>query len=562
MIDIENTSRIVCFGDSVTKGYYKKFDSRVRDAYSDYQIEIINAGEVGETSADGVQRIEKIIDLNPEVAIVGFGMNDWRKGVRIEDFRSNIELIVDSFCRCNIRVILMNINPDGHRKGEVSREIIEYNKIIKDVALTKSVQIADIYSSWLKQLPEIKVGLSDDFHPNKIGNEIICEVLMRTVPRSQTVVVWAFNGVHAFCNYKCEYCYVSSDVNVGHHFRGNIDGFHHAFKDTFGNRKIVFYLPFGEPMAGRGFYDVLDMIAEEPNWTGHITSNLSLPLDKLVKMKLVKDGRLNINGSFHPTQVSVDEFLTKLLFLREHGIECPVVFVMYPTFIKDFEGYFEAFNRHHFLVHVRRFRGWYDGRFYPEAYTNDERKYIARYCDDATIKYMLNDSSINLKGKLSYEGMHYVLTDETGNVYPSPDNTDKYLGNVFKGDVKLYTEPQPYRLSWNGSVNGVASLLELNYRELEGNFVVSFAKQGGVYYTPNDIYYKNLNTDFDSLAIMQEYGFPLKRYDNKLFINSVIRKLKRQYSIVVRKYFDRKIYPVLERRVASMIRFIGNLRNK
>lgn len=553
---MEKPSKIVCFGDSVTRGYCSRFEKQIKKEYSDFEIEVINAGVVSETTVDGLQRLGQVIALKPDVVVVGFGMNDWRKGVEKETFRNNLGFIVNELDKRGIRVILATMNPDFNQEGQVSKQLIEYNEVIKDVAYEKRVRIADVCSLWMKELPNIKEGLSDEIHPNeRVGNELICKALMHVVPRSQTVIVWAFNGVNAFCNYKCEYCYVPSDFMQGHHFQGDINGWHDAFKNTFGNQKLVFYLSFGEPMAAKIFYDVLDMIASEPNWYGHITSNLSIPLKRVVETKLAKEGRLNINGSFHPTQTSIDKFLDKLLFLREHGIESPVILVMWPPFIEKFEEWFKIFDEHNFLFHIRRFRGWYNGKFYPKAYTEEERQLIAKYCDDATIKYMLNDFNINLKGKLTYAGRYYIFVDNRGDVQTSPDSYDKYLGNIFKGDVKWFTEPQPYGLDWNGSVNGVASFLELNYRELEGNFVTSFARQGGVYHTKDGVYYKNLNTDFNDPNIRRAYNFPLTGGCREGFLDRAKERILVEY-FKRREYAYREIYPRLIRKRNSVLKAI------
>ncbi len=557
---MENPCKIVCFGDSITKGYCNRFEEKIKNEYEDYVIEIINMGIIGETSADGLQRLDQVILKEPNVVIIGFGMNDWRKKVKKEDFRRNLEFMVEELDKENIRVVLMTINPDYNKKGQISEQLIEYNDIIKDIAYKKRVRIADIYSMWIKELSNIKEGPCDGIHPNeRIGNELICKRLMQIVPRSQIVVVWAFNGIHSFCNYKCEYCYVSSDVNMGHHFKGHINKWYDAFKHTFGNQKLIFYLSFGEPMAAENFYDVLDMIAQEPNWRGHITSNLSFPLEKLVETQLFKEGRLDINGSFHPTRTSIDKFLDKLLFLREHGLECPVVFVMWPPFIEKFGEWFGVFNTHNFLIHVRRFRGWYNGKNYPKAYTEEERQFIAKYCDDATIKYMLNDLNVDFNGHLSYQGMYYILIDNNGNVVTSPDDNNTYLGNIFKGDVKLFTEPQTYNLRWNGSVNGIATFLDLNYRELEDNFVMSFSRQGGVYRTKDGVYYKHLNTDFNDPAIRKDYNFPLPSYYDEGLLDDVKNKVLAQY-FKRREYMDRKIGPVIAKRVNNVLRIIKGLK--
>lgn len=505
---MENPCKIIAFGDSITKGYTDMFREQMQKEYEEIDLEIINAGMSGETSTQGVDRIQTIIDQKPNVIIVGFGMNDWRKGVTYEDFRHNLRAIIDILENHKIRVLLMTIIPDyqGLFKG-TSKIIDKYNEIIYEVVHEKRIRIVDVNSLWKREIKPIKFGLQDAIHPNELGYELISKALMRVVPRRNTTIVWQYNGEHCACNYACPYCYVSSDVNKGDYFIGTIEKWYDAFKKNFRNQHLTFYLSFGEPMLGKKFYEVVDMVGSESNWEMMMTSNLSLPLERLVKTNLSREGRLNINASFHPTETTIDKFLRKLLFLRENGIECPVVYVMWPEIIKDFEYYFQIFYQHNFFVHVRRFRGIYQKKYYPQAYTENERRLIAKYMDDASIKYMLTD--MDMKGKLSYAGMYYILVTNKGDIALCPDYTKDYSrGNILEGNVKLDIEPQPLPEVKDGTVDGVASLLELGYHELEKNHVLSFARQGGVYHTDNVVHYPHLYTDFGNPTIRKKFNFP------------------------------------------------------
>jgi organic radical activating enzyme len=324
-------------------------------------------------------------------------------------------------------------------------------------------------------------------------------------------LVWQFNGENAFCNYRCPYCYYYSGVMTKRIFN-NPKIWQEALKKEFGDKHIVFYLSFGEPTLGKGFEDVFNMISSEPNWSLHITTNLSKPLlwwENIVKDKLVKENRFYVNASFHPSHANKLEFLTKLLLLRENGIECPIVYVMWPPYLTQFESHFQYFNSYNFLIHVRRFHGWHDRKCYPLEYSEKERQYIARYADDGTIKYMLNDLFGNVHGKLSFAGSTYLLLDDSGNIWESPDSRGKCLGNIFHDNVQLYTSPHPFSGTVAGSVQGVSSLIENNYPELRPNFVLSFSKEGGVYHS-NDgkVIYSNLHTNFNEKKIRRRLHFP------------------------------------------------------
>jgi lysophospholipase L1-like esterase len=337
---MENPCKIIFFGDSITKDGAPVFERVFKDKYADIKTEIINAGVSGETSRDGLRRIATLINEYPQVVVIGFGMNDWRKGVSKEEFERNVHQMVDKFEEINARVILTTINPcyDGIWKGTY-KTVDEYNCIIRNVAREKRIKIADVNSLWKREIKPVKGGLRGAIHPNAKGYEIYCKALLRVVPREHIVVLWQYNGREAKCNYHCPYCYYAWAPKEKDYFFGTSEQWHKAFKDFFRKQRLIFYLAFGEPTIGAAFHDIVNMVSSEPNWSLRITSNLSVweELKWLVNSSLAREGRLNINASFHPLSTTIEEFLQKVLFLREHNIEVPVVYVMYPPFLKRFE---------------------------------------------------------------------------------------------------------------------------------------------------------------------------------------------------------------------------------
>ena len=526
---MENPCKIIFFGDSITREYVPIFEKILKEEYSDKEIEVINAGVIGETSRDGLKRVPLLLKESAQVVVIGFGMNDWRKGISKKEFEHNLLYMVDKFEEVNGRVILTTINPSYQgSKGILKRSnktVDEYNCIIRSVAREKRLKIADVESLWKREIKPFHKGLGDEIHPNLRGYAIYCKVLLRVVPREHTVVLWQYNGHEARCNYRCPYCYYSWAPKVGDYFFGTVEQWHKAFKNCFGNQRLIFYLAFGEPIIGAAFHDIVEMIGTEPSWALRITSNVSVweELKWLVNTRLAREGRLNINASFHPLSTTIEEFLQKILFLRDHSIEVPIVYVMYPPFLKRFEKDFEIFNKHNFVVHVRRFMGLYKNKYYPEAYTEEERQFIARYCDDATIKYMLNNYPI--LDKLSYSGMDFIVVDNVGNVGYDSDYFPLYskyrciFGNILQEDnLRLLLEPSLYPGEKEGTVDGVSNLLELGYRQLERNNVISFARQGGVYHTNDGVVYKNMNKDFDNSRVRAEYYFPARGVKDRYFI--------------------------------------------
>ncbi|KPJ58697.1 MAG: hypothetical protein AMS15_07830 [Planctomycetes bacterium DG_23] len=508
---MENPGKILCFGDSLTAGYAPLFARRFKQEFPDIDCEIVNAGMAGETSRDGLKRLPKLLKEQPQVVLMGFGMNDLSKGVSTVELADNLSQMVSHFEDAGARVLLLTLNPVRGRPRSAANARIEiYNQIIKDMAYEKRIRVVEVNSLWKREIKPWHKGLKDDLHPNQKGYEVYLKALLRVVPRRNIIILWQYNGNPCECNYACPYCSYDPRTQKGHHFKGTIEAWRKAFKEAFGNQHLAFYLAHGEPMAGEKFYDVLDTVGDEPNWQLRMTSNISLPLEKLVKTRLAREKRLNVNASFHPTMTRIEDFLKQALFLRENEIEVPVIYVMWPPFFKRFQQDFRVFDKHRFLVHMRRFQGIYRRKLYPQAYTESQRQFMARYMDDATIKYMLSwESSL---GKLTWSGVDFMIINNEGNVgYCDDLRPESFsLGNIFDGRLKCLPEPGPFPEHGvsDGTVDGVANFLELNYRQLTGNNVLSFARQGGVYHTSNGVFYKNLHTDFNDSRTRAKYRFP------------------------------------------------------
>jgi acyl-CoA thioesterase I len=106
---------IVCFGDSLTAGYgtdpgksYPDYLQTDLDARG-YHYRVVNEGISGNTTKDGVERIDAIVAMKPAMVVVEFGGNDGLRGLRIEDSRSNLDKIVGTLKASGTKVVLAGI---------------------------------------------------------------------------------------------------------------------------------------------------------------------------------------------------------------------------------------------------------------------------------------------------------------------------------------------------------------------------------------------------------------------------------------------------------------------
>jgi acyl-CoA thioesterase I len=106
---------IVCFGDSLTAGYgadigksYPDYLQADLDAKG-YHYRVVNQGISGNTTKDGVERVDSIVAMKPAVVVVEFGGNDGLRGLRIEDSRANLDKIVATLKTSGTKVVLAGI---------------------------------------------------------------------------------------------------------------------------------------------------------------------------------------------------------------------------------------------------------------------------------------------------------------------------------------------------------------------------------------------------------------------------------------------------------------------
>ncbi len=106
---------IDCFGDSITAGLgvapghtYPDDLQRDLDARG-FHYRVVNSGISGNTTKDGVDRVQEVLRLHPAIVIVEFGGNDGLRGIPITDTRRNLDTIVSTLVHGGIKVILAGI---------------------------------------------------------------------------------------------------------------------------------------------------------------------------------------------------------------------------------------------------------------------------------------------------------------------------------------------------------------------------------------------------------------------------------------------------------------------
>jgi acyl-CoA thioesterase-1 len=106
---------IICFGDSLTAGFgtdpgesYPDILQQLLDARG-FNYHVANAGISGDTTKDGLDRIDHIIARHPQLVVLEFGGNDGLRGLPLEQTQANLDSIIHQLQTSGAKVALAGI---------------------------------------------------------------------------------------------------------------------------------------------------------------------------------------------------------------------------------------------------------------------------------------------------------------------------------------------------------------------------------------------------------------------------------------------------------------------
>ncbi len=173
---------IVAFGDSLTAGagvdpaknYPSKLQAKIDAA--GYRYRVINAGISGETSSQGLNRVEALRALHPSIAIVELGANDGLRGLPAETTRQNLATIVSRFQSMGTRVILAGMEvPPNYGPQYTSA----FRGIFKSVAKEHRAALIPFFLEGVGGHPDL--NQDDGIHPTAEGYDIVVENVWRVL---------------------------------------------------------------------------------------------------------------------------------------------------------------------------------------------------------------------------------------------------------------------------------------------------------------------------------------------------------------------------------------------
>jgi acyl-CoA thioesterase-1 len=171
--------RVVCLGDSLTAGYGlpspdEAYPALLEKKLADagYDVDVINAGVSGDTSAGGLRRLDWSLQGDVKVLIVALGGNDALRGLPPSELRANLEAIVKAADARHIQVLLMGMEAPPNFGDRYTQD---FRAVYRDVAREHRLAFIPFFLNGVAGIDALNQG--DGIHPTAAGQRKIADLI-------------------------------------------------------------------------------------------------------------------------------------------------------------------------------------------------------------------------------------------------------------------------------------------------------------------------------------------------------------------------------------------------
>jgi acyl-CoA thioesterase-1 len=148
------------------------------DGYT--QVDIINAGVSGDTSAGGLSRLEWVLEPSVRILVVALGANDALRGLPPSQTRANLSLIITTAQSRGVMVLLLGMEAPPNL-GEDYRQA--FRAIFPALSAEHTVPLVPFLLEGVAGVPAL--NQADGMHPTAAGQRIMASLVY---PRLQPLV--------------------------------------------------------------------------------------------------------------------------------------------------------------------------------------------------------------------------------------------------------------------------------------------------------------------------------------------------------------------------------------
>ncbi|MBA4099166.1 MAG: arylesterase [Rhodospirillum sp.] len=177
--------RILAYGDSLTAGYglteQDTLPTRLAEALNKMgrPVTMINGGVSGDTTADGVTRLDWALADKPQIMILALGGNDMLRGLDPKITRANLDAIIQKTKAAGVEIVLAGMLAPPNLGTEYTAA---FDAIYPELAKAHNLLFMPFLLQDVAQ--DSDLNQADGIHPNGNGVAIIVRNLLPYVTQA------------------------------------------------------------------------------------------------------------------------------------------------------------------------------------------------------------------------------------------------------------------------------------------------------------------------------------------------------------------------------------------
>ena len=176
----EADSIVIAFlGDSLSAGrgvsenqaFPKLAEKRLRER--GWEVEVLNAGVSGDTTAGGVSRLTWLLRQEPRILVIELGANDGLRGMSIEMTEANLRAMISTAQEAGVRVLLAGMMVPPNYGADYA---LRFASIFPDLAEELKVPLIPFLLEGVAAEPDL--NQADGIHPNAAGHRRVADTVV------------------------------------------------------------------------------------------------------------------------------------------------------------------------------------------------------------------------------------------------------------------------------------------------------------------------------------------------------------------------------------------------
>jgi len=166
---------VLVYGDSLSaaygmperRGWVALLEERLKRERTDYSV--ANASISGETTAGGLARIDKVLELHkPAIVVVELGANDGLRGLPVAAMKKNLAAIIERSQKAGARVLLVGVRmPPNYGEAYTKAFAHAYTELARS---QRTALLPNLLEGFAEKL---ELFQADRIHPTEIAQPAV-----------------------------------------------------------------------------------------------------------------------------------------------------------------------------------------------------------------------------------------------------------------------------------------------------------------------------------------------------------------------------------------------------